>query len=402
MSLPSNASVNATESLRSRIYVMMEDPTSRMGSGIAARLLLIGTILASVINTILRTVESLSGSYQRLFDAVEWFAVAVFAIEYVTRLWVAPERVGASEAKPWRVRLGYAISPWGLVDLLAVLSSPLNPLFPLRAGWQEVSELFRLLKIARYVPALGLFATVIRNEGRVLLGVLLTVCVLLTLTASIMCVLERDAQPQVFGDIPHAMWWAIVTMGTVGYGDMVPVTPLGRVFGSIVILLGMAMFAVPAGIMGAGFALELRKRSQIITWEAVARVPLFAELDAARIADIARLLKLDVLPPRHAVVRRGEPADAMFFIMSGEVEVDTRPVGHRLGRGQYFGEIALLHDVPRTATVTTLTECRLLALDAADFRRLLEAYPRIRESIEESARRRMRPQADDSPPPAHS
>jgi voltage-gated potassium channel len=135
---------------------------------------------------------------------------------------------------------------------------------------------------------------------------------------------------------------------------------------------------VPAGILATGFASEMRKRDFVVTWQTVANVPLFAGLDAARIAEIARLLKRQVVPAQFAVVRRGDPADAMFFIMSGDVQVDITPAPVRLGRGQYFGEIALIRDTVRTATVTTLSECQLLSLDVADFRRLLENNPASR------------------------
>jgi voltage-gated potassium channel len=119
----------------------------------------------------------------------------------------------------------------------------------------------------------------------------------------------------------------------------------------------------------------------VVTWQTVARVPLFAGLDAARIAEIARLLRREIVPAKYAVVRRGEAAEAMFFIMSGEVEVDLHPVPRRMGRGQFFGEIALLRDTVRTATVTTVSECELLSLDVADFRRLLDTHPDLRASI---------------------
>jgi CRP-like cAMP-binding protein len=101
------------------------------------------------------------------------------------------------------------------------------------------------------------------------------------------------------------------------------------------------------------------------------------------------LLKREVVPPKYAVVRRGEPADAMFFIMSGEVDVDVQPTPRRMGPGQYFGEIALLCDTVRTATVTTVTECQLLALEVADFRRLLDAHPDLKDSVTRIAEQRM-------------
>jgi voltage-gated potassium channel len=127
----------------------------------------------------------------------------------------------------------------------------------------------------------------------------------------------------------------------------------------------------------------------VVTGETVARVPLFAALDAERIATIARLLRREIVPPRSVVVRRGEPADAMYFIVSGELEVDVTPTPRRMGPGQFFGEIALLRDTVRTATVATVGECELLSLDVADFRRLLESHPDVKASIVRVAEQRL-------------
>jgi voltage-gated potassium channel len=252
--------------------------------------------------------------------------------------------------------------------------------------------LLALLKSARYAKSLSLFAAVFRNESRALLSGMMAMMVLMVLVSGVMFVLERKAQPDVIRSIPDAMWWAIVTMATVGYGDITPITPLGKVFGGFTMLLGIAMFAVPAGILATGFATEIRKRDFIVTWQTVAGVPLFESLDATRIADIARLLNTQMLPARQVVVRRGEPADAMFFIMSGEVEVDVQPTPVRLGKGKYFGEIALIKDSLRTATVTTINECRLLSLDVNDFRRLMAQYPDLKAAIEQVAGERLQQQ----------
>jgi voltage-gated potassium channel len=181
----------------------------------------------------------------------------------------------------------------------------------------------------------------------------------------------------------------MVTIATVGYGDIAPITAWGKVFGGLVMILGIAMFAVPAGILATGFAAEIRKRDFVVTWQTVAKVPLFAGLDAVRIAEITGLLRREVVPARYVIVRRGEPADKMFFVMAGELEADVQPAPRRLGPGQYFGEIALLYDTSRTATVTAVTECHLLALDVADFRRLLDAHPDLKAAISRVAERRL-------------
>jgi voltage-gated potassium channel len=379
----------ASPGLRARVYALIEPTETPPRARSVVSAVLVTVIVASVLAVTLETVEEFGPWAARLFRLVEAIVVPCFAVEYLLRLWVAPERGGGAGAGAGRTRLAYATSFAGLADLVAVLPALLALGWPIPVDLLRILRLLRLLKITRHTPALTMFAAVIRNESRSLVATLVVVVVLLVLEGAIMYVLERDAQPKVFASIPHGMWWAIVTIATVGYGDAFPITPAGRVFGGLVIVIGIAVFAVPAGILATGFATEIRKRDFVVTWQTVANVPLFAGLDAARIAEIARLLKRQVVPAQFAVVRRGEPADAMFFIMAGEVQVDVAPTPVRLGKGQYFGEIGLLRDTVRMATVSTLTECQLLSLEVADFRRLLEANPTLKAAITRTAEERL-------------
>jgi voltage-gated potassium channel len=354
-----------------------------------ARTAMLVVIIVSVGAIVLETVPGLGARAGHLFSIIDNAAVLVLAADYLCRVWVAPDRRPGDAAAPWQARLRYLVSIPGLIDLLAVLPFLLGLAVPIPVDWLRVLRLLRLLKIARYAPGLTLFAAVIRNEARPLVATLVVVIVALVLESGVMYVLERDAQPTLFASIPHAMWWGIVTIATVGYGDVYPITVAGRLFAGVVIVLGIALFAVPAGILATGFATEIRKREFVVTWQSVAKVPLFAGLDATRIAEIARLLQPQVVPAQFAVVRRGEPADAMFFIMAGQVEVDVQPHAVRLGPGQYFGEIALLRDTMRTATVTAVSECQLLSLSVVDFRRLLENNPSLRDAVNQVAAQRL-------------
>ena len=356
-------------------------------------------VVAIVLNAagiVLMTVKSMSATHPALFAAIDEGAMALFALDYAARIWTAPEGEAATLRSAWSMRLAYLRSPEGVIDLVALLPLCLEAFVPGDSDWFRVVRLLAVLKITRYAPALQLFVAVIRSESRVLLSALLAMTVNWVLVSGIIFALEHDAQPDVFSSMPQAMWWAIVTMATVGYGDIVPISAAGRVFGGIVMVLGIASVAVPAGILATGFATELRKRRSMISWQLVAKLPLFAHLEASRIAAIARLLKLDIVPKRYTIVLRGEPGDAMFFIVSGEVEVRIQPQPIRLGPGQYFGEIALLREVPRTATIVSVTECELLVLSAADFRRLLEEYPALKESIRDLAERRVGQEAPPS------
>lgn len=347
-----------------------------------ARAGLVLAILLSVSSAAIITLPGLPPIEQ--FDCRVGVAAAgvMFLAEYFWRIWRAPL---LNPDLP-HARRRYMLSFIGVVDLMS--AAPLLGLvFPAAADTLLIGQLLSLFKLSRLTPALSLVGTVLKSEWRSLAAALLVMLVLLVIASGVMYLLERSAQPTVFSSIPRALWWGIVTMATVGYGDMTPVTPLGRLFGGVVMLLGIAMFAVPAGILATGFATEIRRRDFVVTWNAVARVPLFAGLDATRIAAIARLLKPQIVPERQAIVRRGEPADAMFFIMDGEVSVEIEPPV-KLGKGQFFGEVGLLRDTTRNATVTALGECRLLVLDRADFLRLMAQHPDLKARIEAVAAER--------------
>ena len=160
------------------------------------------------------------------------------------------------------------------------------------------------------------------------------------------------------------MWWAIVTLGTVGYGDVVPATPLGKLVSVFAIVVGFAMIALPVAIISTAFADEVRRRDFVVTWGMLARVPLFSHLSAAEIADIMRLLKARTIEANEILVRRGDAASSMYFITTGEVEIELPTQRVRLADGTFFGEIALLHRTKRSGTVTATRQTRLLVLDA--------------------------------------
>ena len=356
--------------------------------------ILILSIAGSVSAAAWDTIPDLSPEVLSRLGIVSVATFIVFAFEYIGRVVSATGRDPAAAEVPLLSAWHYFRSPLGIVDALVVLPQLGHAIGWLGPEWARLGAVLAVVKIARYARAIPLVTTVFRNEGRPLLAALTVMLVLLVLAASVMYTLEHDAQPRLFSSIPVSLWWAIVTIATVGYGDMAPITVGGRIFAGLTMLIGIAMFAVPAGILATGFASEIRRRDFVVTWNTVAKVPLFAGLDAAGIASIARLLKPQIAPAHYAIVRRGEPANAMFFIMSGEVEVDVQPNPVRLRGGQFFGEIALLKDSLRTATVTALTEVQLLALEAGDFRNLMEQYPGLRERIAKVAEGRL----DGSPP----
>src|SRR5713226_3234473 len=192
---------------------------------------------------------------------------------------------------------------------------------------------------------------VLYSERRALFGCFVILLGATLVAASVMHVIEGHVQPDKFGTIPDAMWWAIVTLGTIGYGDVVPVTALGRVVASITIFAGLIMVALPIGIVATAFADEVHRRDFVVTWGMVARVPLFAELKASDIADIMRLLRARQFEAGAVIARRGEPAHSMYFVADGEVDIELRHKHIHLGAGHFFGEIAALRQARRSATI---------------------------------------------------
>lgn len=359
------------------------------GSGVAhhpAHLVILAAMFGVVLESIFATVPSLATSYERLFHSVQFGAFCLFTLEYAVRLWIAP--VGSTEGA-WKAVRRYAFSLLGVVDLIVILPFWIRLLGVELGGDLLLASLFSLVKLARFVPGLSLFISVFRNEARPLLAALIALLVLLVIASGLMYLLESREQPNVFASMPHTLWWGIVTVASVGYGDMTPLTPGGRVLAGFIMLLGVAVFAVPAGILASGFARELRKRDFLVTWKTLAGLPLFSGLDAGRIAQIARLLTSQIVPSDTVIVRRGDPAQAMFFIMEGEVEVELVPGPVRLKAGQYFGEIALLKDTERTASVVSITEVQLLILGVKDFRRLMEENPQVKASVTRVAEARL-------------
>jgi voltage-gated potassium channel len=232
---------------------------------------------------------------------------------------------------------------------------------------------------------------VLYNERRALFGCLVIALGSALVAASLMHLAEGDVQPDKLGTIPDAFWWAIVTIGTIGYGDVVPVTPLGKLIATGTIFTGLVMMALPVGIIATAFAEQIQRRDFIVTWGMISRVPLFAELDAAEISDIMELLRAQVVEADEVIMRAGDVARSMYFIAAGEVEIEIKGKKERvrLGVGQFFGEVAVLRRSRRSATVTALTRTNLLGLDAHDLHALMQRDPRIAERIKDVVEKRV-------------
>ncbi len=245
--------------LRRRLYLLLESNAT-----FAARMIdafIMALISLNVAAIVLESVESVYAVWEPQFLAFETFSVLAFTVEYLLRVWTCVEDPRYSH--PVRGRLRYMASFMALVDLAAILPFYLSFFLPLDSRLLRVLRLLRIFKLTRHFQSLEILMQVIRQEASVLGSALFIMLVLATLAAGGIYAAEHDAQPEHFGSIPAAMWWAIVTLTTVGYGDVVPVTTAGKLFSGFITLLGVGMAAMPAGIIAAGFTREMQKRREI-------------------------------------------------------------------------------------------------------------------------------------------
>jgi len=312
----------------------------------------------------------------------------LFVAAYALRIWTAPEAREQRAASAVGARVAYMLSASGWIDLMAALALP--------AGWltglpQRDAELFAIvwaLKYIRHASGLGSLLRVLQRAFPALVGIVTVFFITLLIAATLSYVFEREAQPEAFRSIPRALWWAIVTLSTTGYGDVVPVTIWGRLLAAWVMVGGIVLFALWAGIIANAFAEELQRRHFLKTWDLVAEVPFFQTLGAAAIADIVRLVRARDVAAGTVVVREGQAGDAMYFIISGEATVMFAPGPVTLSPGAFFGEMALLFGTRRSATVVVTKPSVLLVLDIADFRVLAGQRPELVNMIEAEGRRR--------------
>jgi voltage-gated potassium channel len=375
--------------LRRRCYEILEQgPVGDRTSLLVDRLLVL-LILVNLIAVALESIPELAARYAPWFDAIELVSLVAFSLEYGLRIWSAVEHRPYRHQPPWRARWSYIKSAAGIVDLLAILPFWLALMFPADLRAILVVRAIRFLKIARYSPAMRSLLAVIYRERRALIGCVVILLGATFIAASLMHLAEARAQPDKFGTIPDAMWWAIVTLGTIGYGDVVPVTVIGKLIAGVTIFLGLIMVALPVGIIASGFAEEIHRRDFVVTWGMVARVPLFAELDASEIGDIMRLLRAQQVEPGGVIARRGDVADSMYFVAEGEVEIELPHERVRLGVGHFFGEIAVLRRARRSANVTAVSRTSLLVLDAHEFHALMDRDPRLSKRVHDVVRSRL-------------
>lgn len=251
--------VKESSNFRQRTWEILEaakpgDETSRIFD-----MFMFTLIILNVTAVIVGSVKSIEAGYGRALGLFEAFSVAIFTIEYIVRLWAATSQI--EFARPLAGRLRFATRPMQIIDLMAILPFYLEFL-PIDTRVVRIFRLFRLLRIAklgRYSKTSRMLARVFTTRKEELVITASVMAVMLILASSFIYYAENEAQPDKFPDIPSSMWWAIVTLTTVGYGDVYPVTTLGKFLAAAIALLGIGMFALPAGILGASFVEEIER-----------------------------------------------------------------------------------------------------------------------------------------------
>jgi voltage-gated potassium channel len=240
---------------------VLETAKDEVGFSKAVDLFLIVLIAGSVIAVILESIPSIEARYAQFFSLFEAITVGVFSVEYLLRIWSSVEGEWSTERTALYARLRYMTSFYAVIDLIAIL-----PFYLLVFGifgnvdmrFLRAVRLLRVLKLTRYSAAMNMVFTTFRENGRALSAAFLILITVMLLAASGMYYFERESQPDDFGSIPAAMWWAFATLTTVGYGDVTPITVGGKVFGALITVVGIGMVALPTSILASGYSQQLK------------------------------------------------------------------------------------------------------------------------------------------------
>jgi voltage-gated potassium channel len=374
---------------RARAYALLRTSDNSPGAR-RWRTFHFGVLSAGLLAVALSSIDDLPPILDRSLAVIIVIVAVIFLIEYVVRLWAIPESSRYAGMSSGKARLRWALSINGLIGLLAVL-----PAFGITTGAvnadSDIAAIFCLLwvlKLGLYAPAMETLTRVISNERATLASVLIIFVIVLVAAGTATHLLERTGQPVAFGSVPASLWWAVVTLTTTGYGDIVPHSVGGKMVGSVVMVSGILVLALMTGILATSFAEEERRREYLRVWDQVTKVPLFTALGTVTLSEIVGKLRVRHYPSRIVVVRRDEPGDSMFFISEGEVEVRLPRASVRLSQGGFFGEMALLTRLPRSATVVTTQPTTLLVLYASDFYAIAAHIPSLVEAVEREAQRR--------------
>lgn len=251
-------------SLKQNIFLLIDNEKGNKKGDYFVEYLISGLILLNVIAIFLESYKTINDKYSGLFYGIELVSIVIFSIEYILRIWVADLQY--PELSPFKARFKYIFSFLGLVDLLSILPFYLPYVITIDLRVMRVLRLLRLLrllKLNRHSKSLKLIGKVLKNTKNDILVTVFMVFILLVLASTLMYSLENEAQPEAFENIGQALWWAVATLTTVGYGDIYPITGLGKLLSGIIALLGIGIVALPTGIISSAYIEEVQKNKKV-------------------------------------------------------------------------------------------------------------------------------------------
>jgi len=253
-------------SFKSELFLLFDDKKGNKKGDVFIEYFISGLILLNVVCIFLESYKSINAVYEGIFYTIEVFSIVIFSIEYLIRIWLAD--LLYPKLSPIKARLKYIFSFLGLVDLASILPFYLPYFFKIDLRVIRTLRLFRLLrllKLNRHSSAVKLIGTVLKNTKNDILVTIFMVFILLVLSSTLMYSIENEAQPEAFENIGQALWWAVATLTTVGYGDIYPVTGLGKLLSGVIALLGIGIVALPTGIISSAYIEEVQKKKQKCT-----------------------------------------------------------------------------------------------------------------------------------------
>ncbi len=247
---------------RVKTYQLLESKTSASTSAKVITWLLILLIISNVVAVIVASEQDYFQPNKDAFLLFEIISLSLFSLEYLLRVWCCVEDKEYQNLSTFNARVKYILTPIALIDLVAVLPFIIAIFFTVDLRTLRLIRVLRLLKLTHYFKGFNIFITVIVKETKSITAAMMVMVFLIIIAASLMHSVEGAIQPEAFGSIIHSFWWAVVTMTTVGYGDVVPVTALGKVISTFIMLIGVGLVALPAGMLAARFGEELRERKK--------------------------------------------------------------------------------------------------------------------------------------------
>ncbi len=294
-----------TPTLRVKAYQLLESETTSSTVAKLVTFFLITLIITNVAAAITASEPDYFLLYKDALLQFELVSLFIFCVEYLLRVWCAVEATEYNNVSAFKSRVKYILTPIALIDLIAILPFLIAMVFAIDLRALRLIRVLRLLKLTHYFKGFNIFATVIIKESRSIMAAMMVMLFFIIIAASIMQFVEGKAQPEHFGSIMQSFWWAVVTMTTVGYGDVIPITAIGKVISTFIMLAGVALVALPAGMLAGRFGEELRQRKENLDAQitkVLADGPIDME-DYEALERLANQLEIDPEDLQHSIIQ---------------------------------------------------------------------------------------------------